>query len=556
AAVPDGSSVFTGWQGGCSGQNCSLTMDSNKVVTATFAHSTYDLNLTVNGDGSDEAMVTSNPAAISCGSGNAACQQTFAYNTVVTLTASYDSSQMALVWGGACGSATGNRCMVTMKQLQNVTATFTRGLFALGTNIAGNGNGLVVSTPTGINCDQEGGSCSAAFTSGEAISLTATAGLESQFSGWSGLCSGTADCHITLNQTEQVTATFTLNQYELTVSKTGNGVGTVTSPLAGLDCGITCTQSLDYGTVVTLTANAGIESQFMGWLGACSGTAVCLVTVDQAKSVTAHFALNSYPLEAQNKGNGTGLITSSPAGIGCGVDCTELYPFGTVVTLTTTVNSGSIFNGWSGACVGSDSCVVTIDQAQVVTATFTLVTHTLTVNTAGTGTGSVTSQPAGIDCGGHCTAEYDHNMLVVLTATPQTGSSFTGWSGACSGTESCVVTMDQAQSVTAHFDLISTNTPTYTLAVTLKGDGAGTVTSDPAGIDCGAICTADYTENTLVMLTATPASGSNFVGWSGSCIGTDVCLITMSQAQTITAEFTSILIGNNEHTLFLPLVTQ
>lgn len=78
---------------------------------------------------------------------------------------------------------------------------------------------------------------------------------------------------------------------------------------------------------------------------------------------------------------------------------------------------------------------------------------TLVVTKTGTGSGTVTSVPAGIDCGGDCTENYDSGTEVKLTAIPASGSTFAGWGGACTGTTSeCQVTMDQAKSVTATFN--------------------------------------------------------------------------------------------------------
>ena len=76
------------------------------------------------------------------------------------------------------------------------------------------------------------------------------------------------------------------------------------------------------------------------------------------------------------------------------------------------------------------------------------------------------------------------------------------------------------------------------LTVAKAGDGAGTVTSSPAGIDCGATCTASITDGTAVTLTAIPATGSTFTGWSGDCSGSSTCVVTMSAAKSVTATFT------------------
>jgi len=67
------------------------------------------------------------------------------------------------------------------------------------------------------------------------------------------------------------------------------------------------------------------------------------------------------------------------------------------------------------------------------------------------GNGTVTSTPSGIDCGSVCEAEFDADTPVTLTATPASGSTFTGWSGACTGMTTCVVTLDQALSAAATF---------------------------------------------------------------------------------------------------------
>jgi Divergent InlB B-repeat domain/WD40-like Beta Propeller Repeat len=78
----------------------------------------------------------------------------------------------------------------------------------------------------------------------------------------------------------------------------------------------------------------------------------------------------------------------------------------------------------------------------------------LTVTPAGTGSGTVESSPAGISCGAACSVLFDHGTSVTLTATPSTGSVFTGWSGACLGTGTCTVTLDAPKDATATFDLV------------------------------------------------------------------------------------------------------
>ncbi len=88
------------------------------------------------------------------------------------------------------------------------------------------------------------------------------------------------------------------------------------------------------------------------------------------------------------------------------------------------------------------------------------------------------------------------------------------------------------------FIIIITN-QVFTLTVTVKGSGGGTVTSSPAGIACGATCSAVFGYGATVTLTASPVAGSTFTGWSGEgCSGTGTCTVTMTQARNVTATFT------------------
>jgi hypothetical protein len=163
------------------------------------------------------------------------------------------------------------------------------------------------------------------------------------------------------------------------------------------------------------------------------------------------------------------------------------------------------------------------------------VLQSLTVAKTGTGTGTVASSPSGINCGTTCSASFNSGTSVGLSATAATGSTFTGWSGACTGIGGCAVVLDAAKSVTATF---AAGAPTtYALTVAKAGTGSGTVTSSPSGISCGSTCSASYTSGTSVTLTATAATGSTFTGWSGTCSGTGSCTAAMSQARTVTATF-------------------
>jgi uncharacterized repeat protein (TIGR02543 family) len=149
--------------------------------------------------------------------------------------------------------------------------------------------------------------------------------------------------------------------------------------------------------------------------------------------------------------NGSGGVTSSPAGIDCGATCSVEFAHGTTVTLTATPSAGYSFAGWSGDCSGSGVCTVVMTAGRSVTASFTQAQFTLSVSKAGGGTGTVTSSPSGISCGSVCSAAFGSGAVVTLVAAPASGNVFAGWSGACTGTGNCVVTVNANTSVTASF---------------------------------------------------------------------------------------------------------
>jgi hypothetical protein len=161
----------------------------------------------------------------------------------------------------------------------------------------------------------------------------------------------------------------------------------------------------------------------------------------------------------------------------------------------------------------------------------------LTVNASlAHGSGTVTSLPAGIDCGGNgCQHTYAEGEEITLTAAPAAGSTFAGWGGACSGTETCTVTMSESKEVNAVFASESRQ-----LVITKAGTGAGTVTSSPSGINCGATCSAPFEIHQVVTLTAIPAAGSVFSGWSGGgCPAPGSCQAEVTATgATVTATFT------------------
>ena len=230
----------------------------------------------------------------------------------------------------------------------------------------------------------------------------------------------------------------------LTVSVTGSG--TVASNPAGISCPSTCSHVFTGGSQVTLTPTPAGGWAFGSWGGACSGSGSCTVAMNAAESVTATFVQNA---TLSVSVTGSGSVTSSPTGISCPSTCSANFTGGAQVTLTATPADGWGFSGWGGACSGVGDCVVTMNAAQSVTATFAQTQYTLDVSVSGNG--AVTSSPTGISCPSACTMNYSSGTTVMLTATPTGGATFNSWGGACTGNGSCLVTMNSIESVTAMF---------------------------------------------------------------------------------------------------------
>ena len=189
----------------------------------------------------------------------------------------------------------------------------------------------------------------------------------------------------------------------------------------------------------------------------------------------------------------------------------------------------------TGATTGPVS-VTTPSGAATSTASFT-VTVTLSVAKAGNGQGTVSSTSDRPPIG----TTYEVGTVVTLTASPATGSDFTGWTGCDSVSgATCTLTMTGDRSVTATFTLQK-----FALSVKksslLLGNGTVTSTSNPGSpnqINCGSSCSVLFNYGTVVTLTASPALLSTFNGWDG-CDSTsgNTCTVTIGAARSVTANF-------------------
>jgi len=285
------------------------------------------------------------------------------------------------------------------------------------------------------------------------------------------------------------------------------------------------------------TTTAGTPT--VAWLDvSASGSAQVFL---RQLTLTTHRLTVTVATPAGTTGQGTvgaiGGPTIACAGIGtCSTDVGQ----GTSVSLVATPQPGNRFLNWSGGpCHGQTTLACrtfNLTANASITALFRGSTG-VEVLKAGNGAGTVTG--TGVSCGADCLESVFAGTRVTLTATPATGSSFTGWTGdVCNGQASgaCVFTATGvSQTVSATFQLKKQR-----LAV--SATGSGFTTSTPAGVNCGsgghAACGPDYDYGTTVVLTPFPAVDSMLSSWTGcTSLNGSRCTVLMTANRTVVGKF-------------------
>lgn len=215
-------------------------------------------------------------------------------------------------------------------------------------------------------------------------------------------------------------------------------------------------------------------------------------------------------------------------------------PTSSVTTIQSTTTAAST----TSQSTTSTTEATTTTRSTTTTSTTTTTTTPLPVSAEMTvsvaGPGRVTSNPAGINCtASSCAHDYTEGDKVTLTAVGVGGSTFAGWSGACTGSGVCNITMTGAKSVTATFNPVVI--PPVTLTVDIDPSGSGSVSSNAGGLSCNAAaCTGTFPKDAPVTITANPDVGWVFVGWSGGrCPSSGPCTLPLKNDTNVLAVFES-----------------
>jgi subtilisin family serine protease/chitodextrinase len=370
----------------------------------------------------------------------------------------------------------------------------------------GGGHGEIWSASIPFNCVSSPGSsqhCEYTQGAGMTVTLDAYAFEGSDFLGWTGACSGTDACEVTLTELRQVGARFSGPQaLAVTVSRVQDGVGfvSVTPPPIGGgssecytgpdDLPVTCSFFYPPDTTVYLEPYPNPGSKFLDWGGACTPGAPCAIVMPGDASppveVTAAFlGPRQLTVTVSRVQDGVGLVSVTPPPIGGGssecytgpddlpVTCSFFYPPDTTVYLEPYPNPGSKFLDWGGACTPGAPCEIVMpgDASPPVEVTAAFLGPqelTITLHRLAEGSGRVELTPppplgeGASSCSTGtspdpviCAFPYAPDTSVQLTAYPEPGSRLQGWNGACSGTQTdCEVLLDQSKDVTATFEKV------------------------------------------------------------------------------------------------------
>ncbi len=393
------------------------------------------------------------------------------------------------------------------------------------------GGGRVLSAENSFLCVDD---CALMVAQGSSVQLAAEPATHWDFASWSNPSCGGLLCDFVAEADSEITSTFTRTSYPLVVSISGPGAGSVSSQPGALNCQSgSCSSPFESEQSVILTAQPASGAVFQAWSGDCSGaTPTCQVDMTGPKNVEALFEQDLVTLTATRLGPGN--VTSSPVGINCPGTCAFDVVRGQSVTLSNQPAPGARFVGWSGGCVGTGICIVTMSTDRGITAEFEPIPVPIIVQRSGNAAsdGIISGASGQITCPSQCTTTVFAGASVSLTANTSINTSiFSDWAnGPCQG-----------QAPTCSFVAAQNQVPIVAIfeenRLTVTTNGPGKVLG--SGIDCGTTCTARLAVSTQVLLTAQPTTSEDrFIAWTGACSGGQpTCTLSVNGASSVGATF-------------------
>jgi hypothetical protein len=536
---------FAGWSGdaGCSGGDAAITLKnvlSNVSCTASYVRR-YAVAGSSQGATPAPALTASSADAFARCEG-ARCEVDDG-GSATLLAPSISGYRLSSWTGEGCASTNGASVSVSdVHQDRSCQAHYVAGVAVIGTVLGADGSVQASSASSGASCAP--GFC--IIDVGGTVQLTAPSLPGRTFLGWEGDegCSGTG---LAITLSNVATSRSCTARYAARFVVSGNSVpaqaGSVSasSGAGNAACdGASCT--VDEGSAARLEALPAAGFRFSGWSGGgdCAGNTAVLSLGDVRSNVTCN--ANFVPrfevrADVAPAGAGTALVTSASAAAVCSGDvCT--VDAGASASILATASAGFRFTGWSNCAVSGDNPLVlgNVSSSLRCTANFERIVFEV-VGEAGVG-GIVLGKldgPDGPDCtNARCTVAYGNS--VAFRAEPGTGYTFAGWSGCLVGPQQEIVlgNVTGASVCRAAFTRVR-------VTVSASASEGGTVSASSGGAACpNARCTLDYGQS--VSVSAVPATGYRFVGWSecASSMETALTLDNVTGNRTCVATFTRL----------------